>query len=104
MNILIDYRMHFLIIFEKSKGTKYENAREELIDSLLEAKKIYLRNNHKRYNLSVEDGIKVTRIILNNLINMVLDVLKEDMSESDRKSIFRALNVYRLYGITGLNE
>ncbi len=35
---------------------------------------------------------------------MVLDVLKEDMSESDRKSIFRALNVYRLYGITGLNE
>ncbi|NFD75881.1 TetR/AcrR family transcriptional regulator [Clostridium botulinum] len=104
MNILIDYRMHFLIIFEKSKGTKYENAKEELIDSLLEVKKIYLRNNHKRYNLSVEDGIKVTRIILNNLINMVLDVLKEDMSESDRKSIFRALNVYRLYGITGLNE
>ncbi len=47
MNILIDYRMHFLIIFEKSKGTKYENAKEELIDSLLEAKKYTLETTIK---------------------------------------------------------
>lgn len=104
MNMLIDYRMHFLIIFQKGKGTKYENAKTELIDSLLGAKKTYLKSNHKRYNLSVEDSIKVMQIIVGNLIDMMLDVLKEDMSNSDRKAIFRALNVYRIYGITGLNE
>ena len=104
MDMLIDYRMHFLIIFEKSKGTKYENAKANLIDTLLEAKKIYIRSNYKRYNLSLDDSIKLMRIIANNLFNMMLDVLKEDMSQSDRKAIFRAINVYRIYGITGLNE
>lgn len=104
MNMLINYRMHLIIIFQKSKGTRYEKAKEELIDLLLEAKRMYLRNDHKRYNLCVEDSIKLMRIIINSLINMVLDLLKEEISENSRKTIFKALNVYRLYGITGLNE
>ncbi|MTK14001.1 MAG: TetR/AcrR family transcriptional regulator, partial [Clostridiaceae bacterium] len=31
-------------------------------------------------------------------------VLKEEMSEESRITIFKALNIYRLYGINGLNE
>lgn len=104
INMVIKYRMQLLIIFEKSKGTRYENAKEDLINSIVVAKRTYLRKDHKRYNLCVEESVRLMKIIINSLINMVLDVLKEDMSEESRITIFKALNIYRLYGINGLNE
>lgn len=102
INVLIKYRMHLIIIFEKNKGTQYEKEKNELIQLLLEAKKPYLKSDHKYYNLCIEDNMKLMQIIISNSFNMILDLLKEEISDESRKTIFKAINVYRLYGITGL--
>ncbi|MGL5256978.1 MAG: TetR/AcrR family transcriptional regulator, partial [Proteocatella sp.] len=94
INVLIKYRMHLIIIFEKNKGTQYEKEKNELIQLLLEAKKPYLKSDHKYYNLCIEDNMKLMQIIISNSFNMILDLLKEEISDESRKTIFKAINVY----------
>jgi len=104
MNALTKYRMQIVIIFERNKGTIYQNSKNELIDLMLETKRPYLKNNYKSYEISSEENIILLDIISNNVIDMLLDLLKRELSEDSRKRIFEALTIYRLYGMKNLNE
>nr|WP_080902313.1 TetR/AcrR family transcriptional regulator [Paenibacillus polymyxa] len=104
INLLTQYSMQIVIIFEKSKGTIYSNAKKELIDLMIETKKPYLKNTYKRYEIETDEIMILLSIIANNVINMILDLLKRDMSADRRKRIFEALNLYRLHGLKSLNE
>ncbi|MFF2908013.1 TetR/AcrR family transcriptional regulator [Paenibacillus sp. NPDC057934] len=104
VNILTQYRMQIVIIFERNKGTVYSNARNELIDLMIETKKPYLKNSYKRYQIETEENLILLNIIARNVINMVLDLLKREMSDDSRKRIFEALSLYWLQGIKSINE
>jgi hypothetical protein len=104
INLLTQYSMQIVIIFEKNKGTIYSDAKNELIDLMIETKKPYLKNTYKRYEIGTDENMILLNIIANNVIHMTLDLLKRDMSADSRKRIFEALSLYRLHGLKGLNE
>lgn len=104
INLLTQYSMQIVIIFEKNKGTIYSNAKNELVDLMIETKKPYLRNTYKRYEIGTDENMILLNIIANNVIHMTLDLLKRDMSADSRKRIFEALSLYRLHGLKSLNE
>ncbi|WP_342481098.1 TetR/AcrR family transcriptional regulator [Paenibacillus sp. FSL L8-0340] len=104
MNLLTQYSMQIVIIFEKNKGTVYSNAKNELIDLMIETKKPYLKDHYKRYEIGTEENMILLNIIASNVINMILDLLKREMSADSRKRIFEALSLYWLHGVKGINE
>lgn len=104
MNLLTEYSMQIVIIFEKNKGTVYSNAKNELIDLMIETKKPYLKDHYRRYEIGTEENMILLNIIASNVINMILDLLKREMSTDSRKRIFEALSLYWLHGVKGINE
>ncbi|MEK8211300.1 TetR/AcrR family transcriptional regulator [Paenibacillus sp. FSL L8-0463] len=104
MNLLTQYSMQIVIIFEKNKGTVYSNAKNELIDLMIETKKPYLKDHYRRYEIGTEENMILLNIIASNVINMILDLLKREMSTDSRKRIFEALSLYWLHGVKGINE
>ncbi|GGF96025.1 TetR family transcriptional regulator [Paenibacillus albidus] len=104
MNLLTQYSMQIVIIFEKNKGTVYSNAKNELIELMIETKKPYLKDHYKRYEIGIEENMILLNIIASNVINMILDLLKREMSADSRRRIFEALSLYWLHGLTGINE
>ncbi|MEC0169133.1 TetR/AcrR family transcriptional regulator [Paenibacillus graminis] len=104
MNLLTQYSMQIVIIFEKNKGTVYSNAKNELIELMIETKKPYIKDHYKRYEISTEENMILLSIIAGNVINMILDLLKREMGADSRRRIFEALSLYWLHGLTGINE
>lgn len=104
LNLLEQYSKQIVIIFEKNKGTIYSNAKSELIELMIETKRPYLKNNYKRYQIASDENMILLNIIANNVINMILDLLKHEISADSRKRIFEALSLYRMNGLQGLNE
>lgn len=104
INLLTQYSMQIVIIFEKNKGTIYSDAKKELIDLMIETKKPYLKKNYKRNEIGTDENMILLNIIANNVIHMTLDLLKRDMSADSRKRVFEALSLYRLHGLKSLNE
>ncbi|MEK3768174.1 TetR/AcrR family transcriptional regulator [Paenibacillus sp. FSL R5-0887] len=104
ITILTQYSRQIVIIFEKNKGTVYSNAKNELIDLMIETKRPYIKDHYKRYEIGTEENMILLKIIANNVINMILDLLKHEMSADSRKRIFEALSLYWLAGLKSLNE
>ncbi|WP_339187032.1 MULTISPECIES: TetR/AcrR family transcriptional regulator [unclassified Paenibacillus] len=104
ITILTQYSRQIVIIFEKNKGTVYSNAKNELIDLMIETKRPYVKDHYKRYEIGTEENMILLKIIANNVINMILDLLKHEMSTDSRKRIFEALSLYWLHGLKSLNE
>lgn len=104
ITILTQYSRQIVIIFEKNKGTVYSNAKNELIDLMIETKEAYIKDHYKRYEIGTEENMILLKIIANNVINMILDLLKHEMSADSRKRIFEALSLYWLHGLKSLNE
>ncbi|AWV33868.1 TetR/AcrR family transcriptional regulator [Paenibacillus sp. FSL R7-0048] len=104
ITILTQYSRQIVIIFEKNKGTVYSNAKNELIDLMIETKRPYIKDHYKRYEIGTEENMILLKIIANNVINMILDLLKHEMSADSRKRIFEALSLYWLHGLKSLNE
>ncbi|MEC0134187.1 MULTISPECIES: TetR/AcrR family transcriptional regulator [Paenibacillus] len=104
INILTQYSRQIVIIFEKNKGTVYSNAKNELIDLMIETKRPFIKDHYKRYEIGTEENMILLKIIANNVINMILDLLKHEMSADSRRRIFEALSLYWLHGLKSLNE
>ncbi|AIQ66940.1 TetR/AcrR family transcriptional regulator [Paenibacillus graminis] len=104
MNLLTQYSMQIVIIFEKNKGTVYSNAKNELIELMIETKKPYIKDHYKRYEIGTEENMILLSIIAGNVINMILDLLKREMGADSRRRIFEAMRLYWLHGLTGINE
>lgn len=71
---------------------------------MIETKRPYIKDHYKRYEIGTEENMILLKIIANNVINMILDLLKHEMSADSRKRIFEALSLYWLYGLKSLNE
>jgi len=104
INLLTQYHQQIVIIFEKNQGTEYSNAKNELIDLMMETKMPYVKSTYKRYEINSEDNFILLNILANSFVNMILDLLKREMSIESRQQIFEVLSIYRLHGLKSLNE
>lgn len=104
IHLLTEYHKQIVIIFEKSHGTIYSNAKNELIDLMIATKKPYMKNTYKKSDINKEENIILLNILANSFVDMILDLLKREMSVESRKRIFEMLNIYRLHGVKSLNE
>ncbi|TRZ38008.1 TetR/AcrR family transcriptional regulator [Niallia circulans] len=104
IHLLTEYHRQIVIIFEKSHGTVYSNAKNELIELMIETKKPYMKNTYKKHDITKDENTILLTILANSFVDMILDLLKREMSAESRKRIFEMLSIYRLHGINSLNE
>lgn len=101
IDYIIKNREQVLIMFNGSKGTRYEEIKDEIINYIIEnVKEHYSKENNEVIYDST--NYKVIKIIYENLIQMMAQVLKESTSPEDIKKTFKILNFYHLFGVTNL--
>lgn len=101
IDYIIKNREQILIMFTGSKGTKYESLKYEVINYMIKNIK---ENYSKENNKIIYDSMNYTiiEIIYENLISMMIKILKESDSSEDIKKSFKIINLYHLFGVTNL--
>lgn len=94
IQFMMEHRQVILIVLLQNKGTRYENAKEELIDYLIDC-------------VDVEESdddtlLYLLPIIYDSLIQMILSVLKEAKDIVKVKKSLETVNKYHMFGITKL--
>lgn len=101
IDYMIKNREQILIMFNGSKGTRYESLKYEAINYMIKnIKKNYSKENNKIIYDSM--NYNIIKIIYENLISMMIEVLKESDSPEDIKKSFKIINLYHLFGVTNL--
>ncbi|WPC39954.1 TetR/AcrR family transcriptional regulator [Clostridium sp. JS66] len=101
IDYMIKNREQILIMFNGSKGTRYESLKYEAINYMIKnIKENYSKENNKIIYDSM--NYKIIKIIYENLISMMIEVLKESDSPEDIKNSFKIINLYHLFGVTNL--
>ncbi|AWI05806.1 TetR/AcrR family transcriptional regulator [Clostridium drakei] len=101
IDYMIKNREQILIMFTGSKGTKYESLKYEAINYMIKnIKENYSKENNKIIYDSM--NYKIIKIIYENLISMMIQILKESDSPEDIKKSFKIINLYHLFGVTNL--
>ena len=100
ISFMVENRSKMIILFGKCEGTKYENAKGELIEFILqEVKESYAE---KTGTFEIEDSAGfVAGIIYRNLIDMILSILKEYADSDTVARCLRTINTYHMFGISG---
>ena len=99
---LIANRKRVLILLRCSKGTKYENLKEELLENIIQHEKGYLQEYGFEDNCRTTQNYKVIRMVFNNMFNMLLDSLDGDMTLEERRNVVRFTFKYSLDGFKRL--
>ena len=99
---LIANRKRLLILLRCSKGTKYENLKEELLENIIQHEKGYLQEYGFEDNCRTTQNYKVIRMVFNNMFNMLLDSLDGDMTLEERRNVVRFTFKYSLDGFKRL--
>ncbi|EET87181.1 putative regulatory protein BetI [Clostridium carboxidivorans P7] len=85
----------------EDKGTRYESIKDEAINYMIKnIKENYSKENNKIIYNSM--NYNIIKIIYENLISMMIQVLKESHSPEDIKKSFKIINLYHLFGVTNL--
>lgn len=101
IDYIIKNREQVLIMFNGSKGTRYEGIKDKIINYIIEnVKEHYSKENNEVIYDST--NYKVIKIIYENLLQMMAQVLKESISPEDIKKSFKIVNFYHLFGVTNL--
>lgn len=99
---LIANRKRLLILLRCSKGTKYENLKEELLENIIQHEKGYLQEYGFEDNCRTTQNYKVIRMVFDNMFNMLLDSLDGDMTLEERRNVVRFTFKYSLDGFKRL--
>ncbi len=101
IDYMIKNREQVLIMFNGSKGTRYEGIKGEAINYMIETVK---ENYSKENNRIIYDSMnyKIIKIIYEKFLEMMVQVLKESTSSEDIKKSFEIINLYHLFGVTNL--
>ncbi|OWR32783.1 TetR family transcriptional regulator [Saccharibacillus sp. O23] len=101
---LMEYRKQIVILLEKSEGTIYAGHKEKLIDLMVDTKWPYTQSSYERYAVNEEENRLLLHIVCTSLVDLFLDLLKRELSDASRLALYKALHVYRLHGVNGLND
>ncbi|MGE5633589.1 MAG: TetR/AcrR family transcriptional regulator [Caulobacteraceae bacterium] len=101
IEFMVKNRERIIAVFKKSGGTRYEGAKEDLIEFLLKT----VREDYTVQFGGLPDENRkdmFLRIIYENLINMILSILEQVENIKEVKQCLSAANSYHLFGITNL--
>lgn len=99
---LIVNRKRLLILLKCSKGTKYENLKDELLENIVQSEKDCLKEYGLGENYRTTQNYKVIKMVFNNMFNMLLDSLEGDMTPEERRNVVRFAFKYNLDGFKRL--
>lgn len=91
ISFMVENRCKMIIVFGKSEGTKYEGAKGELVEYILRKAK---------ESIAAQPAAFTAGIIYNNLIDMVLSILKESADSKTVAEYLRTVNTYHMFGIS----
>lgn len=94
IQFMMDHRQVLLIVLLQNKGTKFENAKDELIDYLVDCADVKESDDNTLLYLMP--------IIYDSLIQITLTVLRETRDIVKVKKSLEAVNKYHMFGITNL--
>jgi AcrR family transcriptional regulator len=100
-NLMINNRERLTILFSGSKNTKYESIREDFILLLLNL----VIDNYKidgTQNVDKESTRVLLRVIFENLMNMISNILMSVENIEDQSTLLSIINKYHVFGITGI--
>lgn len=101
LQLLLDYRREWCILFRNAQGTAYENLNEEMTEYLLDLFTQYLASNGLEERLN-HPGFKSTlREIYRNVIIGLSNLLA---SESDQATLSNASSILFQYHLAGIRE
>ncbi|WZL74361.1 TetR/AcrR family transcriptional regulator [Clostridiaceae bacterium 35-E11] len=101
IRFMVENRERMLIVFQRSQGTKFENAKEALVDFLIKIARDHFITQHNQL-LGEDTEDVVLKVIYENLMHMTLRILEEtkDLNQVIRR--LKSINSYHLFGITSL--
>ncbi len=99
-NMLKNNRKQFIILIDKSKGTIYENTKEEFIQLVQNYIKVNLPIDSNYYN---ETDNLFYYILANNFIESILEIAKQDKEKNQHFRILHLFLKQYFYGIKSLN-
>ncbi len=96
-SFIIENRMLFVIIFSGCKGTRYENAKKELVDFLTD---IYITNYGQNLNFNMKENLSIINLIYEKYIELISSILSNVTDHEELKTMLELANKYHLNGIT----
>jgi AcrR family transcriptional regulator len=100
ISFMVENRCKMIIVFGKSEGTKYGSAKGELVEYILRKAKESIAAQSGVFEIESIHGF-TAGIIYNNLIDMVLSILKESTDSKTVAGYLRTVNTYHMFGIAG---
>jgi hypothetical protein len=101
IQFMVDHREHMLIVFHKNTGTKYENAKTELVEFLLQAIQDIHPIQFGQF-LAANKQERVIRLIYENLIRMTLCILQDSKDIEEVRQHLKSIHSYHMFGIISL--
>lgn len=98
IQFMVDHQEHMLIVFDKNAGTKYENAKTELVEFLLHTIQMLHPTQYGKV-LTEEKKTFIMRVIYENLVHMTLCILRNAKDIGEVKQNIEALQSYHMFGI-----
>lgn len=102
VELLIENRKRVLILLRCSKGTRYENLKEELLENIIKRENGYLQEYNFEDNYKTTQNYKIIRMVFDSMINMLLDSLEGDLNVEERRKVIRFAFKYNFDGFKRL--
>ena len=102
LQLFKDKREIFLMLFDLSKGTRYEKAKEEIIKSTKEhiRQQLGSKINRKQFEINEE----FYHILANNFIEGLLEIARHYRGNTWAKNMLRLLMHQYYYGVSGFHR
>lgn len=101
IRFLIENRERMSILLNGAQGTVYENVKTELIRLLINTVKNTYPEFYQGF-LTSNQSDRVLVVIYENLINLYAGILKQAQTGAEVEQLLKTVNVYHLFGVTGL--
>ena len=95
-------RKIFLMLFDLSKGTRYEKSKEEIIKSIMEHIKQQLDHKIDRRKFKVNE--EFYHILANNFVEGLLEIARHYRGSDWAKNMLHLLMHQYYYGVSGLHQ
>ncbi|MEX1378014.1 MAG: TetR/AcrR family transcriptional regulator [Eubacteriales bacterium] len=87
----------FLLLIEKSKGTKYENSKQELIDMMSVHFLMHIEETNPSY-----PHPEIGKVLAHQLIEGILSILKTYKNMDEKLNMLTELMIYTIAGMIGI--
>ncbi len=94
------YRKHFVIIMNKSRGTRYEAYKDRIIDFLVRNALDFFKSSDSPHPINTDKAtVHLIRIIYSNMVHGFISIAQTFESEQEIERSYQLLLEYHYFGI-----